>query len=131
MHEEGGVYGKVRTKDVALDSKRGMVYQPGAKGLGVNPLNTTGSTEDKVGIKIEGTYHVHPKGDCKTSFVQPPSSADLNNASYRSERLGINGSSYVLGAGNNTIYIYKPNGVGGTATVVATFPLDKFRQLGK
>jgi len=131
MHEEGGVYGKVGTKDVALDSKPGMVYQPGGKGLGVNPLNTTGSTEDRVGIKIEGTYHVHPKGDGKTSFVQPPSSADLNNAGYRSERFGINGSSYVLGAGNNTIYIYKPNGASGTATVVATFPLDKFRQLGK
>ena len=36
----------------------------------------------------------------------------------------MTGNHYVLGAGNNTVYIYKE--VSGAGQQLATFPLDKF-----
>lgn len=74
--------------------------------------------------KKEGTFHVHPKGDKTVQFVQPPSDADLRNSVTRQTTEGMKGNHYVLGAGNNTVYVYKA--VNGAGTVVATFPLNTF-----
>ena len=136
MHEEGGMYGtNVNGIPTTINATPGPVFKPGDPGVGVTPttVDVTGQGAGKANFEnvataattnIEGTFHVHPAGDGTTNFVMPPSSADLNNAVSRSENLGISGNNYVLGAANNTVYIYKD--VGGTGQVIATFPLDKF-----
>jgi hypothetical protein len=137
MHEEGGVTGKDQNGNpVTVDAKPGQVFTPGTNGVGVNPLNPdvhTGGADGRTVLEngytaatmtTDETYHVHPKGNGTVSFVQPPSNADLNNAVYRSQNLGIQGNSYVLGAGNYTVYIYRD--VNGQGKVIATFPLQQF-----
>lgn len=138
LHEEGGIYGKDQNgTDVVVPATPGQAYQQGQNGVGVTPTNPdiTGSGDGRVGLsngytaatmKIEGAFHVHPSGSPASgvSFVQPPSNADLNNSVTRSQTMGITGNNYVLGAGNNTVYVYK--NVGGQGQVIATFPLNKF-----
>jgi len=125
MHEEGGYYGTNKNgQEVAIDANPGAAYSPGASGLGVNPTvpgNQYSSQADwRSQDNVEGTFHVHPEGSKTVHFVQPPSGADLRNSVSRQSQ-GITGNNYVLGAGNNTVYIYKSGGV------VATFPLTQFR----
>jgi hypothetical protein len=87
-----------------------------------------------------GTFHSHPSGSVSIgppsepgmttiggttttySFIQTPSDRDIQNAAGRTY---MTGNSYVLGTGNNTVYIYNGSGV------QATFPLDKFGTVGK
>src|SRR5665213_1099919 len=128
MHEEGGYYGTNKNgQEVVIDAKPGNAYEEGKSGIGVNPTARGDQYSDQTSWRdkdnIEGTFHVHPVG----GFVQPPSTADLNNSVSRQEQLGISGNNYVLGAGNNTVYIYKD--VNGKGKVIATFPLDKFRRV--
>jgi hypothetical protein len=135
MHEEGGMYGKLNGSEVVVDSKPGAAYTPGTDGVGVNPTvpNVPAGREgvDVVATAAtmtkEGTYHVHPSGDGATRFVPSPSNADLRNANTRATTMGMTGNSYVLSPGNNTVYIYRADASGSKGTVVATFPLDKFR----
>jgi len=123
MHEEGGYYGtNASGQEIAIRANPGEAYVEGTSGVGVKS-NQAGDQYDasyRSQDNKEGTFHVHPKGDGKTAFVQPPSGADLRNSVSR----GLPGNNYVLGAGNNTVYIYKP--VNGTGTVIATFPLNTF-----
>ena len=127
MHEEGGYYGtNAKGDEVVIDSKPGNAYKAGDSGAGVNVLEpgVQYDSQKKWRAKdnIDGTYHVHPKGDGKIRFVQEPSGADLRNSKGRFDS-GMKGNHFVLGAGNNTVSIYK-NG-----KVTATFPLDSFINL--
>ena len=87
-----------------------------------------------------GTFHSHPSGSVSIShpseigmetfggttktysFIQTPSDRDIQAAAEISY---MTGNHYVLGTGNNTVYIYNGNGI------LATFPLDKFGNVGK
>ena len=129
VHEEGGYYGKnANGKEVAIDAKPGTAYVAGNAGVGVDPTKAGDQYNSQSSYrsqdKIEGTFHVHPKGDASVQFVQSPSGADLRNSVTRSNTIGATGNSYVLAAGNNTVYVYK--NVGGSGQVVATFPLNTF-----
>jgi hypothetical protein len=53
--------------------------------------------------------------------VQSPSDVDISTHAARSKSGLVTGNSYVLGTGNNTVYIYNGKGV------QATFPLQQFR----
>jgi hypothetical protein len=124
LHEEGGYYGKnANGNEVVIDSAPGEGYEKGEAGAGVNPLKTADSYSSKSDWrkqdKIGGTFHVHPIGDNTVKFVQSPSGADLRNSGTRFDN-GIKGNNYILGAGNNSVTVYK-NG-----SVLATFPLNKF-----
>jgi len=130
LHEEGGYYGKnANGQEVAIDANAGAAYVPGGDGVGVNSVEAgdqyASQADWRSKDKKEGTFHVHPKGDATVSFVMEPSGADLRRAQERKTDLGISGNSYVLGSANNTAYVYKV-GSNGVATVIATFPLDKF-----
>jgi len=130
IHEEGGYYGKnANGQEVVIDAKPGDAYVAGNDGVGVNPLQPGDQYSSQAAWrkqdKIEGTFHVHPKGDATVWFVQEPSGADHRRAQERKANLGISGQHYVLGSGNNTVYVYKV-GANGVSTVIATFPLDKF-----
>lgn len=137
LHEEGGKYGKDQYgSDVVLNAMPGDVYKTGQNSVGVNSSDAdirSGASDGRVAIengitnasmKVEGTFHVHPKGDNTVQFVQSPSQADLSNAVKRQNTLGISGNNYVLGAGNNTVTIYKS--VNGAGQVIGTFPLNAF-----
>jgi RHS repeat-associated protein len=91
-------------------------------------------------ITYSGTFHSHPSGSVSIGppseigmetyggttktyfFIQEPSDRDIQNAACRTYMTGNN---YVIGTGNNTVYIYNGSGV------QATFPLDKFGTVGK
>ncbi len=127
MHEEGGYYGTNANGDeIVIDAQPGDAFEPGDAGAGVNVLKPGEQYEGQEGWRakdnIVGTFHVHPKGDGKTRFVQEPSGADVRNSKSRFDS-GMKGNHFVLGAGNNTVSIYK-NG-----KVTATFPLDSFINL--
>jgi RHS repeat-associated protein len=127
MHEEGGYYGtNAKGDEIVIDAQPGVAFEPGDAGAGVNVLKPGEQYEGQEGWRakdnIVGTFHVHPKGDGKTRFVQEPSGADVRNSKSRFDS-GMKGNHFVLGAGNNTVSIYK-NG-----KVTATFPLDSFINL--
>ena len=127
MHEEGGYYGtNAKGDEIVIDAQPGDAFEPGDAGAGVNVLKPGEQYEGQEGWRakdnIVGTFHVHPKGDGKTRFVQEPSGADVRNSKSRFDS-GMKGNHFVLGAGNNTVSIYK-NG-----KVTATFPLDSFINL--
>lgn len=115
-------------QEVVIDANPGAAYVPGNSAVSVKSAeagdqhkpNAAWRSQDKK----EGTFHVHPKGDKTVQFVQPPSDADLRNSVTRQTTEGMKGNHYVLGAGNNTVYVYKA--VNGAGTVVATFPLNTF-----
>jgi len=126
LHEEGGYYGtNGNSQEVVIDAKPGAAYVAGEKGVGVNPLDPgtqhDANKEWRKKDKIEGTFHVHPKGDPKNGvrFQNEPSPSDLRNSNTRYAR-GITGNHFVLGAANNTVYIYHKG------NVLATFPLNQF-----
>ncbi len=111
MHEEGGYYGTNKNgQEVVIDANPGAAYSPGASGLSVNPTvpgdQYSFQADWRKQDNIEGTFHVHSEGSETVNFVQPPSGADLRNSVSRQSQ-GITGNNYVLGAGNNTVYIYK------------------------
>jgi RHS repeat-associated protein len=98
FHEEGGM--SLTTTDgnrVVAPAVPGPAAKPGENatmdpGLSVHPTSS-----DKIqSVDIE--WHVHPRGYEKTSFVQPPSQKDKDNANAP-----IN---IVVGAGNNRVYFY-------------------------
>src|ERR1700761_5535884 len=112
MHEEGGMYGTdVHGTPTVVNAAPGPVFKPGDKGVGVTPTNIDvagqgagtsnfNNVATAATANVQGTFHVHPAGDGTTSFVMPPSSADMNNAVDRAQNLGITGNNYVLGAAN-------------------------------
>ena len=129
LHEEGGYYGKnANGQEVVIDANPGAAYVSGNSGVSVSSSQAgdqhTSNAAWRNQDQREGTFHVHPKGDNAVQFVQPPSGADLRNSVTRQTTEGMNGNHYVLGAGNNTVYVYKV--VSGVGTVVATFPLNTF-----
>ena len=124
LHEEGGYYGKnANGQEVVIDGNPGPAYVRGSGGVGVDVMTPGDQHNSKSAWRsqdqIEGTFHVHPKGDNTVQFVQSPSGADLRNSVSRHQG-GMPGNNYVLGAGNNTVHIYK------AGTVLATFPLTTF-----
>lgn len=130
-HEEGGYYGtNAKGDEIVIDANPGGAYIPGTSGAAIDPTTPgdqyAGQASWRAQDKKEGTFHVHFSGQAEPGyyFDQSPSGADLRNSVYRANELGMKGNHYVLGAGNNTVSVYKP--VGGVGTVIATFPLDKF-----
>jgi hypothetical protein len=130
LHEEGGYYGKnANGQEVVIDAKPGAASVPGTSGVGVDPTTPGDQYKSQSAWRSqdqkEGTFHVHPSGTPQPGYIfeQPPSRADLRNVVTRATA-GITGNSYVLGAGNNTVSVYKA--VNGTGTVIATFPLQQF-----
>ncbi|MEO8403925.1 MAG: RHS repeat-associated core domain-containing protein, partial [Chitinophagaceae bacterium] len=132
-HEEGGYYGEnANGQEVVIRANPGDAYIPGTSGASIDPTTPgdrytiNGQAGWRSQDKKKGTFHVHFSGKAEPGFVfvQSPSPADLRNSVSRQTELGMTGDSYVLAAGNNTVYVYRP--VNGVGTVVATFPLDKF-----
>jgi uncharacterized protein RhaS with RHS repeats len=127
FHEEGGSYGVTSDgKELVVNASPGEAnteMKPGSK-ASVNTMSPADPNSVPKDYKPVGTFHVHPKGTKDgRGFVQRPSATDLNNAKTRA-RGGVTGNSFVLGARDNTVYIYNKTGQ------VATFPLDKFRTIG-
>jgi RHS repeat-associated protein len=128
FHEEGGIYG------TTMDGTPSVVHaKPGPK---TDPLDAAMATvapgipadpsTDNLEVQ-QGSFHVHPSGrrtpppntigGSTGSFVQSPTNPqDFNEAKNYS------GNSYVLGAGNGTVYIYN----GNSTKPIATYPLRKF-----
>ena len=131
FHEEGGIYGKTNGQDKVIAAEAGPYADPSkVDHAEVDPYS--GETANNYLEEVEGTFHVHPKGEVtvgggsntiggeKTySFDQSPSPQDYNVAGSRGET----GNNYVLGA-KGTVTIYKSSGT------IATFPLKQFRSIG-
>lgn len=131
-HEEGGYYGtNAKGDSIVIDAEPGAAHQKGSSGVGVSPLvpgsQYENQSEWRSKDKIEGTFHVHPKGGNGVRFVQGPSGADKRNSVSRAADMGITGNNFILGSGNNTVTIYKA--INGQAQIIATFPLNKFISL--
>jgi RHS repeat-associated protein len=132
-HEEGGYYGSnAKGDEVTIDSKPSQVYVRGSSGLGTSVLDRHSKYDAQSGWrsqdKIKGTFHTHPAGDNAT-FDPNPSGADLRNANSRARDKGITGDSYVLSLQLNKVFIIRPTNystVGSKASIIVTFPLDKF-----
>ncbi len=142
FHEEGGVIANMSdgSKKV-VNAKPGADADPRVDGCAeINVLDAADPSEVKGYGTLDGTFHTHPDGVIKESsnssstsrttiggttttsyFVQSPSDVDISVHAGRSSRGLVTGNSYVLGTGNNTVYIYNGKGV------QATFPLQKFR----
>jgi len=143
FHEEGGVIANMAdgSKKV-VNAKSGKEADPSVDGYAsIDVLDAADPTEVKGYSTLSGTFHTHPDGEIvKTnvpnapvsgstiggtettySFTQSPSGPDISNHKARANRGLVTGNSYVLGTGNNTVYIYDGGGV------KATFPLLKFR----
>jgi hypothetical protein len=143
FHEEGGVIANMAdgSKKV-VDAKPGADADPSVDGYAeINVLDAADPSEVKGYSTLDGTFHTHPDGTKTSSstssgsisgttiggttttsyFVQSPSDVDISTHAARSKRGLVTGNSYVLGTGNNTVYIYNGKGV------QATFPLQKFR----
>jgi len=130
-HEEGGYYGKnAKGDEIVIDANPGGAYVKGTSGASIDPTTPGDQYANQAAWraqdKKEGTFHVHFSGAADPGYVfqMSPSGADLRNSVTRVTTEGMTGNHYVLGAGNNTVYVYKP--VNGVGTVIATFPLDKF-----
>ncbi len=143
FHEEGGVIANMSdgSKKV-VNAKPGAPANPSIDGYAsINVMDAANQSEVKGYSTLNGTFHTHPDGEIvKTnnpnspvsgstiggsettySFTQSPSSPDISNHRARANRGLVTGNSYVLGTGNNTVYIYDGGGI------KATFPLLKFR----
>jgi RHS repeat-associated protein len=143
FHEEGGVIA-----NMSDGSKKVVNAKPGAdadprvdKYAEINELDAANPSEVTGYGTLNGTFHTHPDGTIVESssstgnisgttiggsittsyFIQSPSDVDIATQAGREQRGLVTGSSYVLGTGNNTVYIYNGKGV------QATFPLQIFR----
>ena len=140
FHEEGGVFG--------LDDDGTECVSNAKSGEYSDPRVDEEATIDTFDLADGhtlpydpvGTFHTHPGGEFvegatgsnqigqKTTsrFDQQPSNknnkGDIPNA--RDSRRTSGTTHYVLGVGNNTVYVYDGNGV------KATFPLKEFRSIG-
>jgi len=134
FHEEGGIYGTTNGKDKVIDALPGPYKDPRQEGAAEVDV-WSGETTSNYLENVEGTFHVHPKGEIVTrsggantiggsvttsNFDQDPSPRDYNNAKLS----GRTGNNYVLGARNGTVTIYNNSGK------LATFPLKEFRTIG-
>jgi hypothetical protein len=95
----------------------------------VAPDDPADPSNDNLEVK-KGSSHVHPSGVRRPrpntiastgSLTQSPTVPNDYN-----EAKNYTGNSYVLGAGNGTVYIYN----GNTKKPIATFPPAKFRSIG-
>jgi len=143
FHEEGGVIANMSdgSKKV-VNAKPGADADPSVDGYAeIAVMDAANPSEVKGYGTLDGTFHTHPNGTVEKSssssssvsgqtiggkkttsyFVQSPSDVDISNHAARSKSGLVTGNSYVLGTGNNTVYIYNGKGV------QATFPLQKFR----
>jgi RHS repeat-associated protein len=126
FHEEGGTAGTTaKGNEVVVRAAPGqanMEMKPGTK-ASIDTNKPADPSTVPAGYKPNVQFHVHPAGRVDGMiFGQAPSTGDKAGAVTDSQ-LGIK-TNYVLGARNNTVYIYNSSG-----TVVATFPLDKFRSI--
>lgn len=134
-HEEGGYYGtNAQGDEVTIDSKPGPRYS-GGSGASINPLDIdpkylmkNGSEAWRKRDKIKGTFHVHFLGD--GTFQSEPSGADLRNLNTNARDKNITGQSYILSLKNKTVYITVPDLKSDKGKIIATFPLEKFLQIG-
>jgi RHS repeat-associated protein len=143
FHEEGGVIANMSdgSKKV-VNAKPGADADPSVDGYAsINVMDAANPSEVKGYGTLDGTFHTHPDGTVVNSnsssnsaggttiggttttsyFVQSPSDVDISTHAARSKSGLVTGNSYVLGTGNNTVYIYNGKGV------QATFPLQQFR----
>ncbi|EAY28551.1 hypothetical protein M23134_04398 [Microscilla marina ATCC 23134] len=136
FHEEGGMFGLDNDgNENIVEALPGKYADPSKVAYASVDVFSGESSTDNLKT-IHGTYHVHPKGTImgenglKHEFDQAPSNkngeGDIPNARERANPdkdanpYHVTGNSYVLGAGNKTVYIYNGNGV------VATMPLKHF-----
>lgn len=129
FHEEGGRIGfNAAGVEVAVDAKPGQANNGMAPGsiVSVDPAVPLNQDDMPVPFYPKLEYHVHPRGKNSSgqSFIQPPSRPDYTRSKMLPDYAAIN-DNYVLGAGNNTVYMYR-NGA-----IVYTFPLDKFIKIGQ
>jgi RHS repeat-associated protein len=131
FHEEGGIFGENSSGEVIVEhAKSGPYSDPSKDSKAV--VNTWSGLKNI--IKNVGTFHTHPSGKVAVglgdfenkkdsfndNFNQPPSNPDITNQANREKSGSVSQNSYILGTGDNTLYIYN-----GTGTV-ATFPLTTF-----
>jgi hypothetical protein len=111
---------------VVIDANPGSAFVPGTSGASIDPTKPGDEYKGQEAWRSqdtkEGTFHVHFSGEAEPGYVflQSPSPTDLSNSITRQTTEGMKGNHYVLGARNNTTYVYK------AGVVIATFPLDKF-----
>jgi RHS repeat-associated protein len=112
FHEEGGVFGTTTGgQQIAIPAKPGAYSPPGADKATIDPGNAKDPSKTQNLTSVDGAYHVHPSGSADgRSFVQPPSAAD------RAAALP-NGTSIVVGAGDQKVYFYNGNGTVGTMSL--------------
>jgi hypothetical protein len=143
FHEEGGIIANMAdgSKKV-INAKPGAAADPSVDSYAeIDVLDAADPSELNGFSTLNGTFHTHPNGTIKKSsnstgsisgttiggtettysFDQSPSDADISIHAGRTQRGLVTGNSYVLGTGNNTVYIYNGKGV------QATFPLQQFR----
>jgi hypothetical protein len=144
FHEEGGIWGTTAGgTEKVVPAAAGAYSNPQVNSeASINVFQPANASDAGVVTTTQGTYHVHPKGKIEVttgpesragtvvmggttttttySFVQPPSSRDISNASSR----GI-GTNVVVGAGDKKAYIYNGSGVR------ATIKLDTFLKIGR
>ena len=140
FHEEGGEFG--------LDSDGHQISVAAAPGPFADPRTTnatieTGNPANPADVgrieKVQGTFHVHPKGEIvvgpKTTpgvvviggpiltanFNQKPSMPDLNLAMQAPSN-----TNFVLGARTSRVYIYNSNG----ELTPNGIPLKNFLKIG-
>ncbi|MBN8687562.1 MAG: hypothetical protein J0M10_11095 [Chitinophagales bacterium] len=137
LHEEGGTLGVHEGKKRAVAGTPGAAYKDGDSKIHVyadkpNFKGFLGQFARRVVREMsdKSEYHVHPIGDEDVDFVQSPSDEDLKRAVELREK-GYTGNNYVLGAGNNTAYIYSAGNEKEKAKVIATFPLTTLFSLIK
>jgi len=134
FHEEGGIFGDYKGQEKVIPAKPGNASDPAVNKTAEIDVY---SGEDSYNYlkNVYGTFHVHPRGTNRGAyFEQQPSSfindkgelvGDIPNAQALISRpRPVTGNHYVLGAGDNTVYIYNGKGT------IATFPLDKFVSIG-
>jgi hypothetical protein len=99
FHEEGGVWGIDFDNNTLISpAMPGVPWKKGDTQAFINVFDSIDPLIISNMTTILGKYHVHPRGNKITSFIQPPSKGDLANADPI-----IN---IVAGAGNGWIYFY-------------------------
>jgi hypothetical protein len=100
FHEEGGIWGVGPDGNILISpSQPGAVWKTGDPQVFVDPFLAADQSITNSLYPILGQYQVHPKGNSKNLFNQPPSSGDIANATLPIINI-------VAGAASQRIYFY-------------------------
>ena len=106
MHEEGFIWGKDAVGNVLIVVSAVVPCQ--AK-ICVTTFDAANPEVAARLTSIDGFAHVHPKGDGKHAWVQPPSREDLNFAALSPGTIYI-----VIGSASKVVYFYDSHGMTST-----------------